>query len=367
LKKYIILLLAAALVLVPFSSLHGEEISLMDKYIEYDSVLSDLTENYNDLVDQREESIEFYENYRINRRNLFNIAMSQAAKENGLRNVDLAIDNALYDLKAREALLMIDFRKEYLSLMERKIDMDLANASEDDAGLLYNEAVAAHNNGYISDIDFLSEKYSYQMFLNAYQRSKRTYASELRSFNLSLGYDISKAAPVFSFDEDLIEVKELSEYLDSVMENSKELELLRQAIDRYETELYYLSKYHISENLSYYRDKRRSIDLNLELSKLMLEETEGELLVQITEKYNSLMIDREKLSLALLSNEILENDYNISLALYRKGLISSSELNDSKEALMSGNLEYTLMVYKYNTNVMRLEYDCSCFFTEDGE
>lgn len=368
-KKLIILFLAAIIVIVPFSSSYGEEFSLLNKYFDNDIMLENLTEKYASLLETQEDDLEFYENYRINRRSTYNTAISYAAKENGLKQVEWNIQNALYDLNERETLLEINFRNNLLSVFNKEIVSDSAYKAKNETLEQYKEVVSNHSKGYVSDIDLLEAEYNNKKAENTYLSAFRSHMSSLRAFNNTLdgtldNYDYKSE---FELNELPLQTAELNTYIDSALGNSQLITLTSQSISRYETELKYLNQYVMSDNISYIREKRESVTLNLALQKLTLEKHKIDLIKNIEDQYNNLMIEKEKIGLAGLSLEIAETDSVINKDLYKRGLIDYSELTDSLEEMHSREIDYKLAVFDFNTMVMGLELNCAYFMAEDNE
>ncbi|MBN1623488.1 MAG: TolC family protein [Clostridia bacterium] len=364
-KKLTILLLAAAIVILPFSSLYGEELTLFERYKENDISLSDLTEKYEKLVEEREEKLDSFENYRISRKSTFDSALGYASKENGILQVDWDIQNALYNLKSREAWLETSFRNTYLSLYKKVRSADQAYQSAGESLELYNETVSNNKKGYASDIEMLEAKYSYKKADNVYMASLRSLDSSFRSFQSLLGGALDFNDMSFDFTEPAGTPATLNEYISKALENSSSLSLVIQSITRYENELKYLDKYVISYNLSYYREKRESIETNLAILKLTLEKNKQDLIKDIEDRYNALILEKEKIGLLALSLEIAETDYEVNKDLYKRKLIDYSELIGSENSVKAATVDYQLAVYGFNTMLMELEYASSCFMSED--
>jgi hypothetical protein len=365
LKKIIILFLAAVIVILPFSSLYGEELTLLERYKENDISLSDLAEKYENLVEEREDKLDSFETYRISRKSTFDTALSYASKENGILQVDWDIKNALYNMKSREAWLEINFRNTYLSLYKKVRSADSAYKTASESLEQYNETVSNNKNGYASDIELLEAKYDYKKADNSYLASFRSMNSALRSFSSLLGNTLDLNDLPFDFSELLTIPATLDEYVDTALGSSSSLAVVSQSIIRYENELKYLDKYVIPYNLSYYRERRASIETNLEILRLTLEKNKQELIEDIENKYNALIIEKEKIGLLSLSLEIAETNHEVNRDLYKRKLIDYSELIESENSVKDATVEYQLAVYDFNTMLMELEYASSCFMSED--
>lgn len=365
-KKILIIFLAAVIVILPFSFLYGEEASLFDRYIDNDTLLADYTEKYNSLVMDREERLEIYDNYRISYKNAYYAAIGTAAKENGILQVDWDIQNALYDMKAREALLEINFRNTLEMLYQKTAAADSSDIFVSEALSKYNETLSNHSKGYASDIELLEAEYNYKKAENGLLAAKRSLESSIRSFDSMVGYSLDEFDNYLpEFKEVASEPAELEFYIDSALENSKSLDLIRQDIARYETELRNLSEYYISESLTYYKDKKDSIETNLAILCLTLEQKEFEVQRNVESKYTALSVERERISLFELSLEIAETNHEINKDLFNRNLIDRMELDDSSKSVNEALAEYDLAVHGYNTMLLELEYDCACFMSED--
>lgn len=366
LKKIIILILAAAIVIVPFSSSHGEEQALIDLYKDNDTVLSDLVDKYESLIKDREEKVEFYDNYKINHRSTYNMIISLAAKENGLNQIDFDIQNALYNANAREALLEINFRKTVHSIYSKGKTAEALLLSKTESLEQYNEIINHNQMGYASDIEVLQSKYNYKKAENSYLTSVRSLNSSLRSLEYNIGIAITYDDIYLDLDYENMELQPLEYYINSAMNNSPSIVLVKQSISRYETELKHLTKYYISENLTYYREKKESVELNLALSKLTLKQNEIKLTESIKDQYGNLMIKEEELSGPVeISFEIAEEKYILSKDLYNKKLIDYRELEDSRKEFESAENSILLAQYEHLTQIMELEYNSACFMPEE--
>ncbi len=165
----------------------------------------------------------------------------------------------------------------------------------------------------------------------------------------------------------MFEPAKITDYTEHALVFSPSIVSTKQAIIRYENELKYLTKYKISENLSYYKEKLQSVELNLAVLRLTLEKNELSLIQSIEEQYNTLLLEKEKVGLAGLSLEIAETDHEINKGLYNRKLIDYSELMESEQSVEIAALEYQAAVYKYNTMLLELEYDCAWFMPEDEQ
>ena len=159
-KKTLAIILIFALSLVPSIVLSQDEVSLEEKYVVADSTLSGYIEAYADLIENRDENIEKYENMRLSRGNSFFISKSMAAKENGILQVDFDIENMKDSVQAREAQLVIDFRTSYLNLYTKwRLSLD-ASLGAIEAGGDYGDSKKSYQSGYISLNDLLYDEYN---------------------------------------------------------------------------------------------------------------------------------------------------------------------------------------------------------------
>lgn len=365
-KKTLAIILIFALSLVPSIVLSQDEVSLEEKYVVADSTLSGYIEAYADLIENRDENIEKYENMRLSRGNSFFIAKSMAAKENGILQVDFDIENMKDSVQAREAQLVIDFRTSYLNLYTKwRLSLD-ASLGAIEAGGDYGDSKKSYQSGYISLNDLLYDEYNKLSYENNAKTMARTYESTLMDFNLKLGDYLGFDNYDFIFTEEINELMELTFYIDYALSNSPSIKKAEQRLKKYRVEQKYYDKYYFSTNLSYISDALLNLEINTRLLELQLEKSKENLINEITDKYNAAVIDREKLDLALLNIKILQNEYDIKLSLYNRGYIEKDELSEASDNLAKAKTDYLTAIYSYNTKIKSLEYD-SAYYPEESD
>lgn len=364
-KKFTILLMVVAVALVPVAAFSQENTTPQEEYIQNDSLLTDLISEYSALMQDREDNIEYFENRRINYKNIFYYAQSMASVENGIKQVDWSIESAYAAVKSREAQLEISFRNSFVNLFLKKQSIENALSYKAEAEAYYSETLKNHQLGFISPLELMEAEYQAKSAANSYLSKQRSYLDSLRSFNVIMGKELEYDDYSYDFNEGPSVLADLSLYMESALYNSENLKKIRQAIDKYQTESSHLDKYNISENFSYVKEKIESLDINLNIQALTLEQLEYTVAKSIESKYKSLLIERDKLFLEELNIAILEEDYKISRALFNSGYIDNAELLESKENYINAQEAHIISIYSYNTQVKSLEFDCACYLEED--
>jgi outer membrane protein TolC len=368
-KRTLALILILAVSLAPAFVFAQDGVTLEDTYIASDSQLLQLIETYAELLEARDEDIEKYENMRLNTRGgSFYFAMSQASREKGIVQVDYTIENAYDSIKAREAQLVIDFRNSIAGLYSKLISALDAKEASDEAKSEYEISQRSNQSGFISYNTLLKLEYSTIQAENSALSLSRSYESALRSFNYRIGNPLAFDEYDFDFTEDINELEELDFYLSHALANSPTVKIAQQNLKKLYIDRKYFNQFSFSGRLSYIKDALRELDINIRLAELNLEKAIKNLGDSLTDQYNSLIIEREKLDLAELFIELKQNEYDINISLYERGYIGMDELSASKETLYNAEDDYVHAIFKYNTMIKSFELNCAYFPEEsDGQ
>lgn len=336
----------------------------MDEYMKNDIQLSNLRSNYAKLTADRDELVERYESMRLNTRNSYYYALALASRENSLKNVDWSIDSALSGIEARKASLELSYRRMLLDLYEKSVYADSATESSDKAQKSLEGATDNYDAGIVSRMDFLQTRYSAKAALNSKLSANRQFEKALRVFNMSLGRPIDNMAPEIAPDEEPLEMGHLEDYLDTALSCSTNIISLKQELDRLKTEKRYLDKYSLPTGFDYVANHLESLDINIELTSLRLEEALYEKKTFITNSYNSLLIDMEKLDLSKMDLNIQKEIYETNKKLNSMGYLDQDELAESYDNYEKALEKYSTDIYEFNTSVKQLEYDCAFYNRE---
>ena len=122
----------------------------------------------------------------------------------------------------------------------------------------------------------------------------------------------------------------------------------------------------MATSLRYITDALRDLEINTCLQELQLQATKETFAASITVKYDAIMIEMERINLAVLNIEILQQKYEISTSLYNRGYIGRQELSDSSKLLTDAKHDYIILIYKYNTQIKSLENDCA-YYPKESE
>lgn len=365
-KKIVAIIIIVMIILTPAVVSSQDNLSLMEEYSSNDSILTNNTEKYNDLLENRDDRLDMYEKMRISKKNSFYTAQSLASRENGIAQVDFDIENTYNSIQSREALLEVNFRKSYLNLYEQKISYEEAWISYTKIKSEYTAAKSSHTAGYISANTLLSFKYNSNSAYNTYLMKKRKYESTLRSFNFDMGYPLDYNDFDYVFNEEIVEIQDPNIYFNSVLKNSSAIINYEQILSRYYVEKKNFDIYSLSTNISYIRETLELLEINTQLAKLEQEKLRSSIKEKIDITYNNLLIEFMTLALEDYNLEILFFDYQINKNLYNKGYIDKEELTESLGIYSSAHRDYRLSVFEYNTNLKSLEYDCA-FYTEESD
>ena len=368
-KKILTILLILAVFLVPAFAFAQDGVSLQDTYISSDDLLSQLIENYAELMETREEDIQRYMDMRLNSRGgSFHFARSQATREKNIKQVDYNIENAFDSIKARELQLVINFRNSIANLYSKGISSLDAATAANEAKIEYESFKKSNQAGFISDNALLMHQYSAMQSENTALSLIRSYESALRAFNYKLSNPLDYEDYDFDFSEEIIEINELGFYINHALGNAPSLKIARQDLEKLYIDRKYFDRFSFSGGVSYENDVFRDLGINIRLAELNLEKTEKSIVENITLQYNSLVIERERLDLAELNIEIKKNEYEINESLYYRGYIDKDELSESKELLYAAEEDYIHSVFRYNTMVKSFELICAYYPEEsDGQ
>jgi len=365
-KRVLVIVLILAVALAPAIVFSHDALSSKELYIGEDTLLSKYIDDYANLLESRDEDISKYEDMRINRKNTFYMSKSLASQENGILQVDFNIENKYNSIKSRESQLEIDFRTSFVNLYTFK---QAAEAAKTEALLKASEYEAGKKNnisGYMSDNELLQLEYSVLSLNNSSLYKERQYESALRQFNFKLGSPLKYSDYQFDFNESVLEPLILDFYIDNALENSSTIKLIQQKLEKYYVEQKHYDVYVFSTNLSYISDALRDLEINVRIQELQLEQTKMNLIENISNKYDSLMIEKEKFALAEINIQRFKLEYETNYSLYKRGYIDKQELSDSENSLSDAKNDYVILIYKYNTLVKSLENDCAYYLEESG-
>ena len=365
-KKALVIILILAVALVPAVVFSHDAMSVKELYISADTLLLQYIDAYSDLLESRDDDISKYENMHINRRNSFNLANSLAGKENNILQVDFNIENKYDSIKSREAHLEIEFRTSYLNLYT----LQKSAEDEKDESMLktkeYEDGRKNNKLGYMSDNALLQLQYSTMSLNNGLLNRERQYESALRHFNYKTGYPLDYNDYQFDFDESILSPLTLDFYINNALENTSDIKLIQQKLEKYYIEQKHYDVYSFSTNLSYISDALRDLEMSTSIQELQLEKTKTLLINNISAKYSSLIIEREKIDLAELNIQRFKQEYSTNYSLYTRGYININDLRESESNLSDAKNEYIVLIYKYNTQVKSLENDCAYYPEESG-
>ncbi len=342
----------------------GSVPSPQDEYLQNDTQLSRLRDSYADMVLDRDELLERYGNMRINASNSFYYARSLASRENSIRNVDNNIKNTLSSIEARKAYLEISYREMLQGLYDRTeqaVSMDRAAAEKSRA---FANAVDNYKAGIISKMDFLQAEYDEKSALNIKLKADREFDRSLRAFNLSLGRPIDSECPEIIFTEEPGTYGDLDGYIDTALSYSPDIISLKQQMQNLETEKTHLDNFKLPIALDYVREYLETLQINLDLARLRLEDAIAVKEEWVKREYESLQTEPDKLNLAAMDKKLNLEIYETNKRLNSLGYLSNEELVKYRENYEKAVTTYSVKIYEYNTKIKQFEYDCACYNRE---
>lgn len=365
-KKILVIILVIAVSMAPAVVFSYEAPTVLDLYIEADTLLSSYTDDYVDLLENREEDIEKLENRRISYRNTFYTAQSLASRDNGILQVDFNIENKQDSILAREAWLVIEFRAAYSNLYSSQNSVIEAAKSMESAADEYVLGKQNNVSGFVSGSELLQLEYKSVSAKNTATMKQRQYESSLRALNFKINAPIDYDEYEYDFSEEILPLNDLDFYLEWAMENVSSIKSIKQKLEKYYVEYDHYDVYSFSTNLSYIVQSLEELDINIRIQQLMLEKTKSELEEKIRDEYADLLIESERIALAELYVELLETEHDTNKSLYYRGYIGKDELDNSADALQTAKDDFEMKIYTYNTNIKLLEYDCA-YYPKEGE
>lgn len=342
----------------------GSFVSPQDEYFQNDSQLSLLRDGYADMVRNRDDQIERYENMRLNTYNAFYYARSLASKENSLRNVDVNIKNSLSSIEARKAYLEISYRDMLTNLNDSTVQMNKMNKIYEEKSKDFSTTSYNYKLGIISKMSFLQAEYDKKSALNKKLQSQRAFEKALRSFNLKMGRPINSQCPEMVFDERIVSFGDLDVYLETALSYSPDILSIKQQIQTMETEKKHLDSFNIPISFNYVRDYTDTLQINLEIAHLRLENTINQKMEWIKSRYEYLQIETEKLNLLALDKKLNREIYETNKNLNSLGYLSNKALTVYKENYEKAIINYYANIYQYNTKIKQFEYDCAFYNRE---
>jgi len=365
-KKALVIMLVFAVILAPAVVFSYDIESSENLYIEADTILASYIENYSALINDRDDEIEKYTNFRITYGSPFNTAQSKSTKENGIRQIDYNILNSFNDIQSRKAQLVIDFRSSYSNLYSALSSSAIYKTEASAIKNEYNQMVKKKLSGFISENELLKFEYQALALQNTSNSMDRLYESALRNFNFKIGMPLDYDDYTFDFKEPIREIMSLDFYISNALENSSSVIQLKQTLEKYYVEQKNYDVYSFSTNLKYIVDALRTIEINIRLSELKLENTKSTLINNIKTKYSSLSIALEQINLSKMNIDVLQHEYYINSTLYNRGFIDKAELAQSSDSLEKARQEYIMLIYKTNTQIKSLENDCAYYPEESS-
>ena len=364
-KKTLAIIIILAISLFPAIAFSQDGNSHEEIYIGNDTQLTQIIEDYAELLETREKNIEKYENMRLSRGGSYYYAKSLATKEKSILQVDYNIENKLDAIKTREAWLSIDFRTSFVNLYSAEESMNNAIIAAYESKAEYASGQKNNEMGFISNGDLLNLEYTAMASDNNALSKERRFESTLREFNYKVGYPLSYDEYVYAFAEEILNTMELDFYILHALDNVPAVKTANQSLNKYYIDQKYFSQFSFSTGLTYIGEALRELDITTRLQELSLEKVKKNLVNSITDEYKALVIEREKINLAKLNVEVLQNEYEINSSLYNRGFIDKEELSESAKRLSEAEYGLIITIYKYNTQVKSLEYKCA-YYPEEG-
>lgn len=314
-----------------------------EKAISYSKTLKTLSENsilaqedYDDVVsdylitDQSHETLNLVTRLKSALNELTNISASEELEK---ESIHFNVINFFFSVLSAEKEL--ELYEQSLEIAEKELQI----------------AEIKKNLGLLSEVDYNTQKLSYQKQAAELSNKELTITNAYRSLNNILGNDTDTRYDLVIDDEYLtfssIAGTSLTTYINKGLSTSNELAQLKQSVE--------LAKYEVTSYTSLNSSSLQSVQISYAQAQRSLSEAQTNLEQSITDLYNSTLQLEDDYEMKL--KDIAEQEKTIELLeiKYNLGTITELELIQAQYELEVLELELETIIFNHNMYKMQLE------------
>lgn len=253
--------------------------------------------------------------------------------------------------------LSLGLRDLYLGLIKADRDLDIYERKLDLAKKKYNVSELKFEHGLISKVDVSEAEYELLKAEKSVDEAKRSRENMVRSMNAFLGVDVNTKYDKVEINEVTrnISLKPLQYYIDKALSERLEIKDLEEEIRLKEVkmEMILQSKLHgVRYDLTDEYDKLKlqadTLNVKLEKTKLDIENEIKKAYIEIKNDVNTIESTEETIKMQNRSFEKLKSQYD-------QGNIAKMVLDELEIGIDDLKLAKELVIYGYNTKIMKLE------------
>ena len=304
------------------------------------------------------------------------------------------------DLEKTKRKVELDVRKSFYRLVYFNENLETQQRSLDTAKQTYEADLIKYKQGRLSELNLLNSQYNYESKIPGIENLKRTYQSDIDSFKLLLGLELSELISLEGKLDDAVEIHLEEAILNSSLDNNNSIKALKQQIlntqntiqatklstyapsvtlsvsestggSSQENVMKGLDKWEPSSSLSYGINVRIPLDgffpwssgkLNLQSSdvtlnklKQNLEQVRLSTSLSVTNSYNSILQAQKQLELLEKSVELTQKTYDMSKNAYNMGSADLLSLQKAEDNLYTAKYNVQNQKYTILTSILALE------------
>ena len=322
-----------------------------------------------------------------------------------MKQAELNYQEGEANLEKTKRKVELDVRKSFYRLVYFNENLETQQRSLETAKQTYESNQIKYKQGRLSELNLLNSQYNYESKIPAIENLKRTYQSDIDSFKLLLGLELSEYIELKGQLDDAVEIHLDDSVLQSSLENNNSIKAIKQQILNTQNTIQAtkLSTYapsvtlSVSENtsgssketknmftgevtkkawepsssLSYGITVRIPLDgffpwssgkINLSSSNVMLEKLKQNLeqahittSLSVMNSYNSILQAQKQLELLEKSVELTQKTYDMSKNAYNMGSADLLSLQQAEDNLYSAKYNVQNQKYTILTSILTLE------------
>jgi outer membrane protein TolC len=253
--------------------------------------------------------------------------------------------------------LSLGLRDLYLGLIKADKDLDIYRRKLELATKKYNVSKLKFEQGLISKVDNSEAEYELLKAEKAVDEARRSRENMVRSLNSFLGVDIDTKYDKVETNEVTrnITLKPLQYYIDKALSERLEIKNLEEEIRLKEVKMgiilnskLYDVRYDITDEYDKLKLQADTLNVKLEKTKLDIENEIKKAYIEIKNDINTIESTEETIKMQNRSLEKMKSQYN-------QGNIAKMVLDELEIGIDELKLAKELVIYGYNTKIMKLE------------
>lgn len=256
-----------------------------------------------------------------------------------------------------EKSLALGLRDLYLGLIKADKDLNIYESKSDLARKKYNISQLKFEHGLISKVDMSEAEYGLLKAEKAVDEAKRSRENMVRSLNSYLGVDIDTKYDKVESNELTrnINLKPLEYYMDKALSERLEIKNLEEEIRLKEVKMGIISKSRLFGKKYDLTDQYEDLKLEADTLKVKLEKTKFDIENEIKKAYIEIKNDIHAMESMEETIKMQKRSLEKMKSQYDQGNIAKIALDELEIGIDELNINKELVIYGYNTKIMKLE------------